>query len=115
MFVKTECPYCKKNAYASLSLHCLETTLYSDMDSATRYAVEYVEIEETIKEEEFIKDVLCTMREHVNNGVEIKELCRILKTIFPVAAAYCCDVIQKLKEVMGMYSPDMRHLYFVTP
>lgn len=109
MFIKTECPYYKKSAYNSVSLHCLETTFYSDLDSGTRYAVE-----ETIKEE-FIKDVLCTMSEHVNDGVEIKELCRILKTIFPVAAVYCCDVIQKLKEVMEMYSPDMRHLYFVTP
>ena len=41
------------------------------------------------------------------------ELCKILKDKFGILEQYCCDIVQRLKVELDMYSPDHRHLYFV--
>lgn len=49
----------------------------------------------------------------MHDGVEIRELCEILKKYYGLVAAYCCDLVVKIRIELGMYSPDRRYLYFV--
>jgi hypothetical protein len=113
MFIKTNCPFCSKAAFHSISLHCLETTLFPDQACALRYAVEYIEVEDTVPGEAFAGEVLKTLKGYVQDGIEVRELCRILRNYYGVVAAYCCDIIQQIKIELDMYCPDREHLFFV--
>ncbi|WP_269849808.1 hypothetical protein [Methanosarcina horonobensis] len=79
MYIKAICPHCRKPLYQSIELHYLETTPVSDQDSASRYAVEYIEVKDTITEEAMVRHVLYTIRRYLSDGIKVDELCRILK------------------------------------
>nr|WP_304364403.1 hypothetical protein [Methanosarcina sp. KYL-1] len=96
-------------------MHALETKQFTDLDSAARYTIEYIEVSDTVTEDELAREVLRNMRPYVHDGFEVKELCRILKRTYRVAAAYCCDLVTRLKIEMDMYCPGCRHLYYVKP
>ena len=113
MYVKTQCPVCGTEQYHNIKLHALETKQFTDLETVTRYAVEYIEVSDTVTEEELAREVLESMRPDVHDGVEVRELCRILKKYYGVTAAYCCDLVLRLKIEMDMYCPDRRHLFFV--
>ena len=115
MYMKTKCPVCGTDQYHNIKLHALETKQFTDLDSVARYAIERIEVSETVTEEELAIEVLKGMRPYVHNGVEIRELCCVLKKYYGIVAAYCCDLLAKLKIEMDMYCPDRRHLYFVGP
>jgi hypothetical protein len=51
----------------------------------------------------------------VYDRIDVRELYRILKKYYSIAAAYCCDLVAMLKIEMGMYCPDHRHLYYFYP
>ena len=113
MYVRTHCPVCGTEQYHNIKLHALETKQFSDLCNAARYAVEYIEVSDTLTEEEFARDILRSMRLHVHDGVDVRELCNVLKNTYGIAAAHCCDLIQRIKIELGMYCPDRKHLYYV--
>jgi len=115
MYLKTICPKCRKAAYHSVSLHCLETTNLYDPDSVAKYVIEYIEVKDSVPEEELVRDILYSMHQHVSDGIEVKEICKVLTKYYGIAAAYCCDLVQKIKIELDMYCPDRKHLYFVCP
>ncbi|MHC1753990.1 MAG: hypothetical protein AB9861_00895 [Methanosarcina sp.] len=55
------------------------------------------------------------LKTHVYDRIDVRELYRILKKYYSIAAAYCCDLVARLKIEMGMYCPDHRHLYYFYP
>lgn len=113
MYVRAICPHCRNPIYHSVELHCLEMTPLSDLDSASQYVVEHIESKDAITEEALIGHVLNTIGQYLSDGMEVGELCKILKKYYGIAAAYCCDLIQRIKIELDMYSPDHMHLYFV--
>jgi len=51
MYVKTKCPVCGTEQYYNVKLHthnvklhALETKQFTDLETATKYAVEYIEV-----------------------------------------------------------------------
>jgi len=113
MYVKTKCPICGTDQYHKIKLHALETTQFTDLDSAARYMVEYIEVADAVTEEELASEVLHGLKPYLYDGIDVREICRVLKKHYGVAAAYCCDLVARLKIEMGMYCPDHRHLFFV--
>ena len=58
---------------------------------------------------------------HKFTGVSERELTEIVDSLrdtevenIEVVAAYCCDLIQRMKIELDMYCPDRQHLYFVS-
>jgi hypothetical protein len=113
VYIKAICPQCKNPVYPHVELHCIEKTVQSDLDGASRYAVEYIEVKDILTEEAMVRHVLHTIQVYLSDGIEVQELCQILKKYYGIASAYCCDLIQTIKIELDMYSPDHRHLYFV--
>ena len=113
MYIKTRCTQCGSSDYHNIKLHAFEKAVFEDFVDANRYLIDHIEVAETISEEEMAQAVFQELRGYVYDGVTVRELCRILKECFGVVARYCCDVIQRLKIEMDMYSPDHQHLYFV--
>jgi hypothetical protein len=107
--------HCQNLQDQHIKLHALETKQFTDLDSVARYAIERIEVSETVTEEELVIEVLKGMRPYVHNGVAIRELCCVLKKYYGVVAAYCCDLLTRLKIELDMYCPDHKHLYFVDP
>ncbi|AKB25428.1 hypothetical protein MSMTP_1959 [Methanosarcina sp. MTP4] len=112
MYIKTQCPVCGTDRYHNIKLHALEKQ-FTDLETVTRYTVEYIEVSDKVTEEELAREVLESMRPYVHDGVEVRELWRILKKYYGVAATYCCDLLPRLKIEMEIYCPDRRHLFFV--
>ena len=113
MYIKTKCSVCGTNQYHNLKLHALEETHFTSLDSATNYTVENIEVTDTATEEELAHEILKDMRSYVHDGIDVRDICRTLKKSYGVAAAYCCDLVARLKIEMDMYCPDRHHLYFV--
>lgn len=112
LFIRTCCTQCNNPDYHNIKLHALEHTVFDDLTNACRYTIEYIEVADTLSEEELAARILKEVRGVLHNGIDIKELCRIIKEYFGVAANYCCDIIQRIKLEAGMYSPDRVHLYY---
>jgi hypothetical protein len=103
MYIKTHCTQCGNIDYHYLKMH------------ATRGRVKNVEATDSISEEDLVLNVMHTIRGHLHNGIEVRELCGILKTCYGIGTTYCCGLIQRIQIELDMYSPDKRHLYFVDP
>ncbi len=112
MFIRTRCTQCSNADYHNVKLHALECTIFDDLTSACRYTIEHIEVADTISEEEMATRIMYELRGQVRNGVEISDLCKIVKEYFGIAANYCCDIIQRIKLEAGMYCPDRKHLYY---
>lgn len=112
MFIRTRCTRCNNPDYHDVKLQALEHTVFDDLTQAYRYTVEYIEVADTLSEEEMAALIMRELRGQIRQGIEIQELCRIIKEFFGVAANYCCDIIQRIKLEAGMYCPDRIHLYY---
>lgn len=77
------------------------------------YTIEDISIDETLTAEKFVRSVLCTVHGYIRDGIEVSELCQILRKYYGIASAYCCDLIQRIKIELDMYCPDHKRLYFV--
>lgn len=112
MYIRTECTQCGNADYHNIKLHALEHTVFDDLTHACRYTVQRIEVADTISEEEIAARILREVRGMIYNGVDIREICQVVKEYFGIAANYCCDIIQRIKLEAGMYSPDKVHLYY---
>ncbi len=112
MFIRTCCTNCNNADFHNVKLHALEHTVFDDLTHACRYAIERIEVADTLSEEEMAARIMQELKGLIRNGVDIKELCRVVKEYFGVAAKYCCDIIQRIKLEVGMYCPDRKHLYY---
>jgi hypothetical protein len=112
LYIRTCCTECGNSDYHNVKLKALEHTVFDDFTTAYRYTIEYIEVTDTLSEEEMAARILKEVRSVLRNGIDIQELCRIIKEYFGVAANYCCDIIQRIKLEAGMYCPDKVHLYY---
>jgi hypothetical protein len=112
MYVRTECTQCKNPDYHNIKLHAIEHMTFEDHTNVCRYTLKKIEVTDTTSEEEFASTILKDLRGQIQNGMTIKELCRIITEIYGVADKYCCDLVQRIKLELGMYSPDGGHLYY---
>ena len=115
MYIKTKCLVCGTNQYHNLNLYALEETHFIGLESATKYTVENIEVTDTVTEEELVHEILQDLRPYVHDGIDVGDICRILEKSYGIAAAYCWDLVARLKIEMDMYCPDRHHLYFVKP
>jgi len=76
-------------------------------------SIKDIEVTDTVSEEEFACCIIRELRPHMHNGMTTGEFCKILKDNFGVASTNCCDLIQRMKVELDMYSPDCHHLFFV--
>ncbi|WP_048138726.1 hypothetical protein [Methanosarcina horonobensis] len=106
MYIKTKCPYCENAVYHNVHIRNVET---QDLTIKT------IEVTDSITEEGMVRHVLHTIQKYLSDGMEVRELCKILTKCYGIASDYCCDLVQRIKIELDMYSPDKRHLYFVQP
>jgi hypothetical protein len=57
-----------------------------------QYIIEDISIDETLTADEFVRSVVCTVHGYIRDGIEVRELCQILKKYYGIASA-CCDLI----------------------
>lgn len=105
MYKQSICPYCNKPFYENLRIHVLE-------QSGT-YTLSQINACEIVTEEELAQSIIHELAGNVYDGITTAELCKILDRQFGLASKYCCDLIQRIKLELDMYSPDRQHLYYV--
>ncbi|WP_406660932.1 hypothetical protein V7O66_13995 [Methanolobus sp. ZRKC3] len=109
VYIKTTCPTCGDHSFHHVRLHRLTTFHKNKVKSEITSA----EVTDSCTPEELATSVLHELAGHVYNGMATLELCKILKDKFGILEQYCCDIVQRLKVELDMYSPDHQHLYFV--
>ncbi len=112
MYIRTQRTQCGNVDYHNIKLHALEHTMFGDLTQACRHTIQHVEVTNTISEGEMAALIMQELRGRVHHGIEISDLCRIIKECFGLAVNYCCDIIQRIKLEAGMYSPDKVHFYY---
>ena len=114
MYIRSNCPHCKKRAYLDVNVHLLKhTKICASGKTETFTHIDELEVCDSVSEEEFARCILYELSNHIYDGITTEEFCKLLKKYFGVAAKYCCDIIQRMKIEMDMYCPDRQHLYFV--
>jgi len=107
MYIRTTCTQCGNVDCHDVDVHVSETR--------TGPSIKHIEVTDSVSEEELARDVIRGLRPYVHNGIDVREICCIVKKYYGIVAAYCCDLVTRLKIELGMYCPDRRHLYFVVP
>lgn len=105
MYVKTKCPYCENELFQNVRIRIVET-----QNSIT---IGNIEVGDSITEEGMVRHVLKTIKRYLNDGMEVRELYKILTKCYGIASNYCCDLIQRIKIELDLYCPDGKHLCFV--
>lgn len=108
MYIKTTCPICGDGSFHHVRFHRKRAFLAGKVKSE----ITAVEITDTCSQEELARSVLHELACHIYDGIETREICKILKDKFGILEQYCCDIVQQLKYEMKLYSPDRQHLYF---
>lgn len=57
MVIKAYCPVCSNDVYNNIRLHALEHLQFEGEKEVCRYAVESVEVADTLTEKELVRDV----------------------------------------------------------
>lgn len=73
---------------------------------------EDIYLEDTASEEIFAAQIIRGIKNHIKDGIHIHDLCKILVDLYGVAKNFCCDMIQKIKLELCLYSPDRQRLYY---
>lgn len=115
MFVKAHCPVCGTDVYHNIRLHALEHLNFEVERQACRYAIENIEVTDTLTEDELIRDILQGLQRVIKDGIEVEILAGILKDNYGVTEACCSQIIEKIQLELGMYCPDKKKLYFADP
>jgi|GEM_PF-794045 len=115
MFIKAHCPVCGIDVYHNIRLQALENLNFEGEVQACRYAVENIEITDSLTEEEFVRDILQSLQRVIHDGIEVEVLSGILKENYGVTGACCSELIEKIELELGMYCPDRKKLYFADP
>ena len=105
MYVKSKCPICGNSNFHNIRIRIEETR--------TQLSIKDIEVTDTVTDEELAREILHGLKPYVYDGINVRELCKILKKYYSIAAAYCCDLIQRIKIELDMYCPDGKHLCFV--
>lgn len=85
---------------------------FDDYTAACRYTINKIEVTDSVSEEELASTILYEIQNQIEDGVSVRQLCRIITDYYGVASNYCCDLIQRIKLELGMYCPDGGHLYY---
>ncbi len=72
--VKTQFPVCGTEQHHNVKLHTLETKQFTDLKTVTRYVVQYIEVSDTVTEEELARETPENMQPYVHDGIEVREL-----------------------------------------
>jgi hypothetical protein len=73
---------------------------------------EEVYLKETVSEEVFAAHVIRGVKDYIKDGIKIKDLCKILVDMYGIAKNFCCDLIQRIKLELCLYSPDRKRLFY---
>ncbi|AKB19046.1 hypothetical protein [Methanosarcina sp. WWM596] len=115
MFIKAHCSVCGTDVYHNIRLHALEHLNFEGEGQACRYAVESIEVADTLTEEELVRNVLQGLARIIHDGIEVKVLAGILKENYGITGICCRELIERIQLELDMYCPDRKRLYFVDP
>lgn len=113
ILVRVECPSCKTSAYHEVDIEYEVKNILKKEERVKSYDVKNINVNKSISEECFLKDILPSMDSFLRNGICIKEITDFLKKHHHIPDYYCNDVVQRIKIEYDMYSPDQQCLYFV--
>ncbi|WP_440947861.1 hypothetical protein ACSAZL_06330 [Methanosarcina sp. T3] len=113
MFIKAHCPVCGTDVYHNIRLHALEHLSFEGEKEVCRYAVENVEVVDTLTEGDLIRDVLQRLHRIIHDGIEVEVLAGILKENYGITGICCRGLIERIQLELDMYCPDRKRLYFV--
>jgi hypothetical protein len=115
MFIKTHCPVCGNEIYHDIRLSALEHLLFEGERQACRYVIENIEVQDSLTEEELVRNILQSLQKIIYNGIEVEVLIGILEENYGVTGTCCRDLIERIQLELEMYCPDRKRLYFADP
>lgn len=101
MYVKTTCPHCGESVYNSIDVHGTEAKNYTKGKlTYVDFNLEYAEILETVTREDFLKDLMLTLR-HVKKKLNDEELCELLIRLFGLSKSDCRELLPAIRAGMN--------------
>ena len=113
MYIKSDCPYGNRTCYHELRFRVKKEILFDGENYREHQMIKDIEIKDTLSEEELARCIVYELKDFMYHGITVDEFCKLLKKYYGVAAKYCCDLIQRMKNELDMYCPDRQHLYYV--
>lgn len=115
MFIKTHCPVCGNEIYHDIRLSTLEHFLFEGEKQAYKYVIENIEVQDSLTEEELVRNILQSLQKIIYDGIEVEVLIGILEENYGVTGNCCRDLIERIQLELEMYCPDRKRLYFADP
>lgn len=111
-YIKTICSKFKTSL--SFGFHCTALRLPSSLIWIVqpRYMVEYIEVKDSVSEEELV-EISCDLCMDLCATASKSTNSQVLAKYYGIAAAYCCDLVQRIKIELEIYCQDRRHLSLV--
>lgn len=69
-----------------------------------RYAVESIEVADTLTEEELVRNVLQGLERIIHDGIEVKVLAGILKENYGITGICCREFIERIQLELDILS-----------
>lgn len=104
MYIKTKCK-CGRECFHNIRIRVIQDRSDLELDD--------INVRDSVEAEQLAQEILLELQGYVYDGITTRQLCKLLKEKFGVAFQYCCDIVQRLKIELDMYSPDRQHLYYV--
>ncbi|AKB33384.1 hypothetical protein MSSIH_2694 [Methanosarcina siciliae HI350] len=83
-------------------VHALEHLSFEGKKEACRYAVESVEVVDTLTEEDLVRDVLQGLHRIIHDGIEEEVLAGTLKENYRVTGGCCRELIARIQLEIDM-------------
>ncbi|MCC4770735.1 hypothetical protein FXV91_11255 [Methanosarcina sp. DH2] len=101
--------------YHDIRLSALEHLLFEGEKQACRYVIENIKVQDSLTEEELVRNILHSLQKIIYDGIEVEILIGVLEENYGVTEACCKDLIEKIQLELQMYCPDRKRLYFADP
>jgi len=105
VYIKTRCK-CGRECFHNVRVRVIQDRGTLEIDDAN--------VMNSVEAEQLTQNILKELHGYVYDGITTRQLCKVLKDKFGAAFQYCCDIVQRLKIEMDMYSPDRQHFYYVS-
>lgn len=88
---------CNNPDFYYIKLHALECMSFNDLLAACDYAIENIEVSESISEGQLVNTILTEMSCFIEDGMAISDLCRVIVKQFKVYSNYSLYVVRRIK------------------
>jgi len=103
LYIKLNIPNCRYGYVCNVGVHV--------MDSRTGPILTDLEIKETLPEQEFLKQVVTSIKKQISDGMEVTALKNIL-IHYGIAPSYAETLVCWVVTYLNLTCPDRVHIYY---